>query len=410
MDWRRLFQLECGIRHYAWGQRPGPDGALPFIADLIGVPASPCRPFAELWIGAHRRMPARVLLPKGKRPLNRLIASHRDPLLGRRLVERGVTELPFLLKVLSCEQPLSIQAHPDAKLAAALHARDPEHYPDPNPKPEIAIALTTMDALCQFRPATEIIADFRPRPPLAGFFGPLPPGPRPTDSAKWLRRAWRSLMELGPDDCRPLLRALSALVSSPGWRQTPQDRCFRRLRERYPEAPGVLAAYFLNLLHLERHTGVFLAPDEPHAYLHGTIIECMANSDNVVRAGLTTKFTDTAVLLDMLTYRDTPPRLLHGTPTAPAVRRYAPPVPDFQVELIRPGPDRTVTAASKGMISLFLITRGSVEMRTAHSPPLTARRGTAWLWPAALDSVLFRANQDAEIFRAMPNPDAQHPR
>jgi len=406
-DWRCLFRLECGVRHYAWGERPGPDGAPPFIADLIGVPAAPGEPFAELWIGAHRQMSAKVLLPSGKLPLDRLIATHPGPLLGRRLVEQGKTALPFLLKVLSCERPLSVQAHPDAKLAAALHARDPVHYPDPNPKPELAIALTGLEALCQFRPVAEIIADLRPRPPLADFFGPLPPDPGPHDSTKWLRNAWRRLMELGPDECRPLLHKLSEVVRAPGWRQTPQDRCFRRLHERYAKDRGVLAAYFLNFVKLERDTGIFLAPDEPHAYLKGTIVECMANSDNVVRAGLTTKFTDTPVLLDMLSYRDTPPHPLHGAPITPEVRRYIPPTPDFQVELVRVGPDRTVTAASEGMISLLVVTRGTMEMRTAHSPPLAACRGTAWLWPAALDSVEFRADSPGvEFFRAMPNPNA----
>ena len=402
LNWRQLHQLSCHVRHYPWGERRKPDGTPPFIADLVGIPTPAEQPFAELWIGAHKDMPSTVRLSGRTARLDDLIAANPVPLLGTRLAERGTTALPFLLKVLSCDRPLSIQAHPDTTLAATLHARDPDHYPDPNPKPEIAVALTEMNALCQFRPVADIAADVRARPPLARLLPSVPPDPAKTND-RWLRRAWRQVMEIDSSELRPTLDSLRDFVVSSNRTGSPADRCFLTLLDRSPGDRGTLSAYFLNQLHLSRDQAVFLAPGEPHAYLRGTIIECMANSDNVVRAGLTGKFTDTATLLDMLTYHDVMPRTLSGKTSFEGLLRYVPPVPEFQLELRRLSAGTIAEVASDGMISLFLITRGSVELRTPHSPPALAGRGTAWLWPAVLDAVEFYARDDTELFRAMPN-------
>ena len=162
-----FLRLQCGVQPYPWGAKAAP-GRVPFIADLLAVPAPvDGKPFAELWIGAHPNLPA--TLPDGSK-LTDFIRANPAEVLGNAAAAQGIGELPFLLKVLSCDQALSIQAHPDKDLAKSLHAQDPQHYPDPNPKPEIAIAVTPFDALAQFRPAADIRADAARLNTLGAFF------------------------------------------------------------------------------------------------------------------------------------------------------------------------------------------------------------------------------------------------
>jgi mannose-6-phosphate isomerase len=147
-----MWQLTSGVRFYPWGSRT-------VIPELLGQPTPADRPYAELWVGAHPDEPS--LLPDG-RPLNRAIAADPEALLGRPQVERFGPRLPFLLKVLAAETPLSLQAHPTAEQAEAGFAAeeaagvprdDPTRtFKDPCHKPELLLALTTFEALCGFRP------------------------------------------------------------------------------------------------------------------------------------------------------------------------------------------------------------------------------------------------------------------
>ena len=395
--WNRFYQLHCGIQHYPWGERRHGD-KLPFIANLLGLRDDGDEPFAELWIGAHERLPAGVVLETGNVPLNELIAEHPNELLGKQLTDQGIHSLPFLLKVLSCEKPLSIQAHPDLTLAAHLHASDPEHYPDSNHKPEIAIALTDFEALCQFRESGLVQADCRRLAALQGLFAEIA-----VEGSTWLRQAYRAVFEVPQavistrlSDLRSELQQAAAL--------TAEDQCFLRLQEQYPDDRGAFSAYFLNFLRLTPGDAVFLNANEPHAYLQGTIIECMANSDNVVRAGLTNKFVDQDVLLQMLTYREGAPAVGRGINVAPGDIRYGVPVPEFQVEFWCHDAGEVRTLASRECISVLLVLSGAAQLRTPQGVTLEAHAGSVWLWPAALEEadVLF-LQAGTRVVRASPN-------
>lgn len=377
------------------------DGVTPYIASLIGVEAEPDQNFAEMWIGGHPQLPSQVCLAGQDTPLPEFLALHPEETLGAAVLDMGFDALPFLLKVLSCERALSVQAHPDKGLAETLHRRDPTHYPDANHKPEIAIALSGMEALCQFRQPADVRADLRRLGPLREAFGRLA-SEEHAGHAEWLRRACQLVVQLAPAHAARLIDALCRTLDATG-AANPRDGLFLRLVSQFPRDRGPLWAYLLNHLHLTRDQAVFLAPDEPHAYVQGTIIECMANSDNVVRAGLTGKLTDDQVFLDMLTYSGGPVPAMLPVRTEDGDWLYRAPCPEFQVELWRQGRDLPKTKRSDGLVSVLLVTEGRARLGTP-STSVEAERGSAWLWPAALAELNVAALEPVEIFRALPNP------
>ena len=389
-----LLPLRCGVQHYAWGERAEP-GRAPLIASLTGEPVQPGQPFAELWIGAHASRPASVVTPDGAVPLPAFIQQHRRAVLGA----RGGATLPFLLKILTAGRALSIQAHPDRRLAARLHARLPQHYPDANHKPEIAIALSAFDALCQFRPTAAIRRDLGHWPPLRAFFADLPATP----AKAWLKAAYARLLQAPGETVRQLVDAQMAAVHQAGPR-TPHDDWFLELARQYPGDRGAVSLYFLNLVRLQPGEALFLAANEPHAYLRGAIVECMASSDNVVRAGLTAKFIDVGTLLNMLTYRQGGAPRLRPRRRANGCLTFVPPVPEFAVDWWRHQQPGSVTIRSHDAVSILLVLSGRAELRTPQGASVLAERGSSWLWPAAITSLTITVPEaGTQIVRARPN-------
>jgi len=404
MNFNQLFQLECGIQHYAWGARKHDDSP-PYIAELLGRDAG-SEPFAELWIGDHPKLPAMAMTVDGKKSLSDLIAAAPVEILGRPLTENNINELPFMLKVLDCESPLSIQAHPDKELAEKLHSRDPEHYSDANHKPEIAIGLRGMDALCQFRSVNRISEDMKRLDALSSYFADfLGPQGEALPKRKWLQNVYHCLFDLPQTQVEHLIEELTSELSHVA-SITEQDKWFMKLLEKYPGDRGTLNAYFLNAIHLNPGESIFLAAREPHAYLQGTIIECMANSDNVVRAGLTSKYIDTEVLINMLTYNDSSPQITKGETQREGERTYKVPAPEFQVEIYEHNQGFSAQYSADNAVSLMLVLEGSASFITSRGYEFSASRGTSWLWPADMDTCTISYKEDAtKVVRARPNLD-----
>ena len=252
--------LKGFVQRYEWGKK-GEDSLVARLAkSSAALEQIEEGPYAELWFGSH---------PSGPSKLKHGATVFQD-------------QLPFLLKVLSVGKALSIQAHPDAVLAKECHAKRPDLYKDPNHKPEMAIALTQFEALVGFRPLREIDAALNQYP----VFKKLT-RVQQVKSAADLKEAFGNLMRAQPD------AADFEAIECP---------LFERLKRQYPGDIGCFCAFFLNYVTLQPGQAVFLGPNEPHAYLSGDCVECMANSDNVVRAGLTPKYRDVDLLLKMLTY------------------------------------------------------------------------------------------------------------
>ena len=317
---------------YAWG-KIGQDSQVAKYAphaskDFV---LSPDTPYAELWMGTHPNGPSKLTHQ------DMLLADYikeNPEVLGDKTRETFGVELPFLFKVLSVNKALSIQAHPSKDHAAQLHAQFPSIYKDPNHKPEIAIALTAFEGLCGFRPLQEIQAFFEKVPELKLVSKNCDNLLAATEAnyQKELKDCFESLMLCDKNGIKDNLESLKCQIQGMDLGSDVTE-LFLRLCSQYPGDVGCFVIFFLNHLKLSPGESMYLGPNVPHAYLSGDCVEVMANSDNVVRAGLTPKLIDTPTLVSMLDYTCTSPLERFFTPTSSSqhCRVYNPPVPDFAV-------------------------------------------------------------------------------
>ncbi|MFE9688689.1 mannose-6-phosphate isomerase, class I [Micromonospora sp. NPDC005806] len=320
--------LQGRIRDYAWGSRTA-------IAELQGRPVPSEGPEAELWLGAHPGAPATVDRDGSPVDLTDLLLAEPAHWLGERLVGRFGTRLPFLLKVLAADAPLSLQAHPDADQARAGYAADVDrvNYVDPYHKPELLVALSEFEALCGFRdPAgsAAALAAFGV-PALEPVVAALRTGPA------GLREAVRLLLSWPEAERAGLVAAvLTAEVAGP------DATLARGLAVDYPADPGVLVALLLHHVRLAPGEAIWMPAGNLHAYLRGTGVEIMAASDNVLRGGLTPKRVDVDELLRVLRFEVLDEPVVRAAPVAPGVVTWPVPVEDFalhRVEVAAGGPE-----------------------------------------------------------------------
>ncbi|MFJ9556620.1 mannose-6-phosphate isomerase, class I [Nocardiopsis sp. NPDC101807] len=366
-----MHRLTNQVRPYAWGART----AIPRLlgADPDGTPQ------AELWLGAHHGAPSTAHCEDGPRPLPRLIADDPHRVLGHGTAERFGGRLPFLLKFLAAEAPLSLQVHPDATRArAGFDAEeragiplDAPHrnYRDPHHKPELLLALEPFEALCGFREPAATHAELRGLTcELAVLLRADLAAP---DTHAALRAALTRLLTL-PDLSRErLLDEFVAEWSASGPRGTHGD-IVADLADRYPGDPGAVASLLLNRVTLGPGQALFLPAGNLHAYLQGTAIEVMASSDNVLRAGLTAKHVDAHELLDVVDFSVLPipyarPGLLEGR------REFRPAAPEFALHEI--GPGRVAAHLPGEGPTVVLVLHGRVELVAEVGQGLTLERG-----------------------------------
>ncbi|WP_326551576.1 mannose-6-phosphate isomerase, class I [Micromonospora sp. NBC_01813] len=287
------------IRDYAWGSRT-------VIAQLQGRPAPAPGPEAELWLGAHPGAPSTVHRDGMPVSVAELIGQDPAGWLGEPTAERFGGRLPYLMKILAAETPLSLQAHPDAALARERYAAERAgsvadggfNYADPYHKPELLVALTSFDALCGFRDpqrSAEVLAALR-IDGLEPVVKALRTGPG------GLCEAMQRLLTWPADRRADLVGAAVAAVAdlAPGF--AADGDLLRGLARHYPADPGVLVALLLNKVTLAPGEAVWMPAGNLHAYLHGAGVEIMAASDNVLRGGLTPKHVDVAELLRVLRF------------------------------------------------------------------------------------------------------------
>lgn len=304
--------LEPGFQNYGWGDPV-------FIPRLFGLPETGM-PYAEAWFGGHPACPSTANVAGQKVRLDRLVADDPAAILGPDVSARFST-FPFLLKVLAAARPLSVQAHPSRAQAVAGFRRENaaevafdaanRNYRDPNAKPELFVALTPFTALCGFRPIAEIAIGLRGLPELTTL---LPDWQRAQDPLRALVGAY---FKLADEQVRPALRRwVDRLANASPVAGTVEawiveaDRVFAV--EGNPDR-GLFFYLLLNLITLEPGQGLFLSAGTPHAYLRGAGLEVMSNSDNVLRAGLTTKHIDTKELMSIVRFESGLPPVLRPT-------------------------------------------------------------------------------------------------
>lgn len=374
-----MFPLQTIIRGYPWGSHE-------VIAKVQGRPAPTDEPEAELWIGAHPDSPSTI----DSQPLDKLIEASPVRFLGEQAVQRFGPRLPYLMKLLAAQQPLSVQAHPDAaqadagflaEEAAGIAKASPErNYADPFHKPELLVALDDFEALCGFRPLDEAAAALAaPRVP------ELDPVVEMLTSGS-LREALGYLLKM-PESVIARVAANDPLAA--------------RLAGFYPADPGVLVALLLNHRTLRAGEAVWMPARTLHAYIAGAGVEIMAASDNVLRGGLTRKHVDVPELLRVLNFEPTPIPIVSAEKLADGVVTWPVPVPDFRlyrvdvtgvpVTLDPAGPRTVLCLTGAAMVSDnecgVTLSGGESAFGLAGQGPLTftaARGGSAVLFVASL--------------------------
>ncbi|MPV48857.1 mannose-6-phosphate isomerase, class I [Pseudactinotalea sp. HY160] len=332
------------VRAYAWGS---PDR----IPEFVGRAATAATT-AELWFGAHPSAPSPLRSDDSDDPddsddsrgkpargdLRSHIAADPHRILGSDVTARFGTELPYLLKLIAPESPLSLQVHPNLAQARDGHRRaglpgGPQDYVDANHKPELVYALSTFEAVSGFRAprrAAEMFAGLSS--PLAREIVRMLRHLPPRDGA---RLAFRMVLtEFSAADVGQVVADCAdrlARGSSPSQRS---DATVVRLGEHFPGDPGVVAALLLNPVTLKPGEVMFVPAGSVHAYLGGLGLEIMANSDNVLRAGLTGKNVDLEEMLAIVDYTAAPPIRLAAEEFGPHVRTYYAPVDDFELSVI----------------------------------------------------------------------------
>lgn len=404
--------LRGRIRDYAWGSRT-------VIAELQGRPVPSPGPEAELWLGAHPDSPAALPRDSGEVNLADLLAAEPDRWLSASLLDRFGPRLPYLMKVLAAEAPLSLQVHPDAEQArqgyaaqtaelAAASSRSrpqrdraagapeggdragdaarpddvdrarpavPRNYADPYHKPELLVALTPFDALCGFRDpraSAEVLAAFGV-PELAPVTESLRAG------ADGLPAAVRTLLTWPESERAALVAAVVAAEVAPGF--AADAALARRLADRYPADPGVLVALLLNRVTLAPGEAIWMPAGNLHAYLSGAGVEIMAASDNVLRGGLTAKHVDVPELLRILRFEVLVDPIRPAVPVAPGVVTWPVPVDDFALHAVRLDADLPRTGLAPSGPRILLCVTGQVEAADRRGA-VTLRRGDAAIGPA----------------------------
>jgi len=281
-------KLINSVQNYAWGSQTA-------LTDLYGIPNPDNLPMAELWMGAHPKSSSKIEDANGNvRALRDVIEADKTALLGNAVADR-FGELPFLFKVLCADQPLSIQVHPNKKASELGFAKEnaagipldaaERNYKDPNHKPELVFALTPFLAMNAFREFSEIVSLLQP---VAGAHKAIAHFLENPD-AESLSQLFASLLNMQGDEKSHALAILKTALDS---QQGEPWQTIRVISEFYPDDSGLFSPLLLNVVKLNPGDAMFLFAETPHAYLQGVALEVMANSDNVLRAGLTPKYID----------------------------------------------------------------------------------------------------------------------
>lgn len=338
-------------------------------------------------MGAHPNAPSVVLSEKGPIPLDKLIEATPERVVGERCVAAFNSRLPFLFKLLAAARPLSIQAHPDKQQAADGWRRENDagipltapnrNYRDDNHKPEIMCAITPFRALCGFRPPGEISAllDALDAPCLRNARAALDCG----NEGIALRSFFSRLNALSGDEKQELGKhaasKLDALektdrANAPLWRLTAELAAIES------GDAAVIAPLFLNYIELNPGEAVFLPAGVLHSYVGGFGVELMANSDNVLRGGLTKKHVDLGELLRVLRFEPFRPTILVPEPAqAAGLRCYNAPVSEFRLCALDSRSSRTSAALPSATPSIVVVVAGEFEVRAEGTPRITLKKG-----------------------------------
>ncbi|GAA4732962.1 mannose-6-phosphate isomerase, class I [Flavisolibacter ginsenosidimutans] len=372
---KSMYKLRGVVQPYSWG---GTD----FIPQLLNIINHDKKPFAEYWLGAHPNAPA--ILDETNTSLHQFIASHPKETLGENVAVK-FGSLPYLFKILDVKQMLSIQVHPSKAVAEeefekenkkgiALNASN-RNYKDKNHKPELMVALSDFWLLHGFKPEVELketlngVEELRPLLPVfeqrgyKGLYGDVMTMPQ----------------EKVDEVLRPLVQKILPLYESGELQKTSEDfwaaRAVLTFCKNDSYDRGIFSIYFFNLLHLSEGEAIYQAAGLPHAYLEGQNVEVMANSDNVLRAGLTDKHVDVPELMKHVKFEATHPKIIRASNAAE--QAFDAPVEEFFLKRYKTG--NVVSLSPKNGTVLFVY-EGEAKAK-ANEDAVELKRGEALFLP-----------------------------
>ena len=362
----KLYKLKGKVMHYAWGGHS-------FLPQLLGIDNPNDQPFAEYWMGAHPLAPSELLKHDQTIRLDELIKADMNATLSPVVAER-FGELPYLFKLQDVKDILSIQVHPskteaekgfDREEAAGIPVNAAHrNYKDRNHKPEVAVALSEFWLLHGFKRATEIEAALRDIQELTILL--------PYYKREGLKELYRFVMEMEQSDVNALLSNLvkreirrkkgnELTKEMPGWwvAKLYENKAILGDIDR-----ALFSIYFFNIVKLNPGEGIFQAAGIPHAYLEGHNVELMANSDNVLRGGLTPKHIDVPELMKHTLFESIVPDIMKGRKELDGETVYPCPVPDFGISRIELTSDLTY-ARKANSLEILVVTAGGALVNNA---------------------------------------------
>lgn len=394
------------IQHYAWG---GYD----FLPDLLHLSNEGDRSWAELWMGAHPKGPGRLTGRDGT--LVDLIEQDPAGQLGARVAQRFDEKLPFLLKILDVREMLSIQVHPDKEAAERGYAKEEKNgpardapdrnYRDDNHKPELGVALTDFYLLHGFRAAEQIKDTLTEVPGWHELLEVL--------NDKGVKGLYAHVMHA---DQSEIDRLLTPFVDTLGQRQYSRDQArfwAKRAVEQYSHGGhhdrGMFSIMWFNLVHLRPGEGIFQDAGIPHAYLEGVCIELMANSDNVLRGGLTPKHIDVPELLDKTRFSSVNPHIIRaeaagakdtGTSSRAHWKYYPTPAPDFKLLTAKAAAGDELRVDTTDGAAILLLLSGKLLLNGT-----TVDEGNRTIFLPAGQHMTLQVNEQTEVYLATTNQD-----
>ncbi|WP_455819317.1 mannose-6-phosphate isomerase [Pseudomonas cerasi] len=390
-------KLINSVQNYAWGSKTA-------LTELYGISNPSQQPMAELWMGAHPKSPSQIVVDGKPCSLRDVINADQPAQLGAGVAQR-FGELPFLFKVLCAEQPLSIQVHPSKAAAEVGYAREnasgialddaTRNYKDANHKPELVYALTPFKAINGFRPLSEIVSLLQPiagaHPAIAHFLN--------TPDSTSLAALFAGLLSMQDEEKSLALDILRTTVAS---KSVDPWQTIAEIAEVYPDDSGLFAPLLLNVITLQPSEAMFLFAETPHAYLHGVALEVMANSDNVLRAGLTPKYIDVPELLANLRFDSRPADSLLTSPVQQGTTLNFPiPVDDFSFSIHTLSAD-PLTVSQQSAAILFCLEGEALVNCDDQMLSLTAGE-SAWITASESPLTLSGTGRVARVYNDLPN-------
>ena len=385
---KKLFFLIGKIQNYAWG-------GTQYIPELLGLKADK-KPCAEYWLGAHVNAPSILKTSDGNKPLDDYLNSNLTELLGSEIAEK-FGRLPFLFKILDVNDMLSIQVHPTKKEAEKgfkyenekgipLNARH-RNYKDDNHKPEIMVALSEFWLLHGFLPKEKLTQVLKSTPEFVQLL--------PIFEEKGYFDLYKQMMEQSKEESnrllQPLVNRILPLYKAGKLHKSNPDywaaKAVDTSEDKTTLDKGIYSIYFFNIVKVNKGEAVFQDAGIPHAYLEGQNMELMANSDNVLRGGLTPKHVDLPELLKHVAFEATHPNIMQGEMQADGIERiYKSPAPDFELSQLILNASQNYQSETKTAQILILLE--GKAMITEHNTTLQLQKGA---------SVLILANASYKI-------------